>query len=57
MRKSWPAEDEIQAAADETAGSKDTVTCGTGVDEVVANNNNDVVADNCENVTRVPNAQ
>jgi Ca2+-binding RTX toxin-like protein len=46
--------DDIDAAADETAGTPDTVNCGPGVDTVRANDNDDVARD-CEDVTRVAN--
>jgi Ca2+-binding RTX toxin-like protein len=46
--------DDIDAADDETAGTPDTVKCGPGVDRVRANNNDDVARD-CEDVTRVAN--
>jgi Ca2+-binding RTX toxin-like protein len=44
--------DFIDAADDETAGSVDTVDCGGGTDEVIANEN-DVVSSDCETITRV----
>jgi hypothetical protein len=47
--------DEINAAFLETAGSVDTVGCGRGIHEVIANEN-DVVSGNCEQVSRVPDA-
>jgi hypothetical protein len=48
------ANDGINAANQETVGTPDTVNCGSGID-VVRANNNDTVADNCEDVTRVAN--
>ena len=49
-------DDRIDAVTLETPGSRDTVECGPGFDRVVANAN-DVVADDCEQVRRVANAQ
>ena len=48
-----PDDDFIDAAAGESPGSVDTVNCGTGVDEVLANASDQVAAD-CEQVRRVP---
>ena len=48
--------DIIRADYNETAGSQDTVNCGDGVDKVYANEN-DIVASDCEDVTRYPNPQ
>ena len=45
--------DVIDAAANESPGSLNEIDCGPGNDFVTANVNDDV-ADNCENVTRVP---
>jgi Ca2+-binding RTX toxin-like protein len=47
-------DDLIDAANAETAGSSDVVDCGSGVDTVIANDN-DTVSSNCEVVTRLPN--
>jgi hypothetical protein len=49
-------DDEINAANHETVGTPDTVRCGGGLD-VVRANNNDRVAEDCEDVTRVANPQ
>jgi RTX calcium-binding nonapeptide repeat (4 copies) len=47
-------DDEIDSAFFETPGSRDTVSCGRGRDEVIANRN-DVVRGDCERVDRRPN--
>jgi len=46
--------DFIDAVFFETVGTPDTVNCGGGADEVLANNN-DIVRANCETVTRLAN--
>lgn len=50
-----PGDDYVDATDDETPGSVDTIVCGDGEDEVLANASDDVAAD-CEHVTRVPDA-
>ena len=49
-----PGDDIIYAHLYESRRGKDTVSCGSGNDEVVANQN-DVVDPDCEVVHRVPN--
>jgi Ca2+-binding RTX toxin-like protein len=46
--------DFIAASSVETVNTPDTVKCGRGADEVIANNN-DIVGASCEAVTRVAN--
>jgi hypothetical protein len=54
VQRGGPGSDFIDAADDESPGGKDRVKCGGGLDDVMANEN-DVVADDCEKVSRVPN--
>jgi Ca2+-binding RTX toxin-like protein len=49
-------DDLIDASSDETAGSVDTVDCGSGLNDGVSANENDVVSSNCETIFRVPDA-
>jgi len=47
-------DDSIDAANSESVNTPDTVRCGSGFDTVQANNN-DIVANGCEDISRFPN--